>query len=248
MPKLLPLVLFVALAAGVFFAVTRDTTPPAPVFADYPAGDARKQVFFDYFVPIIAAENAAVLEWREKVQRWRDSGGPGQWQRSTFENLTANYYMEDFNRNAPEDWDALLARIDAVPASLVLAQAAKESGWGTSRFATEANNYFGERCFGTGCGNPSQHVTQGPSHEMASFDNPAESVRSYIRNLNRHRAYADFRALRAQARERGDALSGLALANGLLQYSVRGQAYVDEVRALIRHNKLEQYDECTGPC
>lgn len=248
MHKLIPAIAFIALAAGIFLFVTRDTTPPAPVFADYPAGDARKQAFFDYFAPIIAEENAKVLEWREKVEGWQNSGGPGQWQRSTLENLTSNYFMKDFNRNDPEDWNALLKRIDIVPVSLALAQAAKESGWGTSRFAVSANNYFGEWCFAKGCGVVPENRNSGATHEVASFDNPADSVRSYLRNLNRHRAYAAFRELRAEEREKGSALSGLSLAGGLSEYSERGPVYVEELRSMIRHNELEPYDECNTPC
>jgi len=80
-------------------------------------------------------------------------------------------------------------------------------------------------------------------HEVAAFDNPQASVQSYINNLNTHAAYQGLREIRANLREQNKPLSGAALANGLVRYSERGQAYVDELQAMIRHNQLDMLDQ-----
>lgn len=242
MPKIFIPIIIAAIVAVVIVRELRDTAPPAPAFSDYPAGEARKTAFFDYFAPLVAAENERIRKQRERVLAWRDAGGPGPWQRSAFETLAADYFMADFNPEEKDDWDELLERIDTIPASLPLAQAAKESGWGTSRFATTANNYFGERCFSPGCGVVPQGRPQGATYEFTRFASPAESVRHYLRNLNRHRAYARLRDIRARARDREEPLTGIALTAGLENYSERGHRYLEEIRSLIRFNSLEQYE------
>ena len=83
---------------------------------------------------------------------------------------------------------------------------------------------------------------EGASHEVAVFANPRKSVESYIHNLNTNAAYAGFRQLRADMRQRQQQLSGATLAEGLLKYSSRGEEYVDELRSMIRVNRLEQFD------
>ncbi|NND68171.1 MAG: flagellar biosynthesis protein FlgJ [Halioglobus sp.] len=234
--------------AAVYWSTQREAVVSAPVFSEIPAGDARKEAFFAYFAPLIAAHNAAILKQREKVLEWREAGGPGWWQGGEFEALTAKYFMQEFDAASEEDWNELLERVDIVPVSLGLAQAAKESGWGTSRFATSANNYFGQWCFEPGCGVVPEKRNAGATHEVANFESPGKSVRSYLQNLNRHRAYARFRDIRAQARTTGGPATGLALAEGLDEYSERGGAYVKELRSMIRYNELDRYDDCGAAC
>jgi Bax protein len=130
-----------------------------------------------------------------------------------------------------------LARVDTVPLSLVLAQAANESSWGQSRFAQEGNNLFGEWCFREGCGIVPEQRSAGKSHEVAAFDSVNASVRSYLHNLNTGRAYAALRKLRQQARAAGEAPKAMVLASGLARYSERGLAYVHEIKAMIRSNR-----------
>ncbi len=240
MQKALPVALVAAAAAVVLFFSLRES---APAFADYPAGEARKAVFLDYFAPLVAAQNAEILEQREQILEWRDNGVTGWWQSRALAAIAGNYYMEDFDTSADEDWSELLRRVDAVPVSLALAQAATESGWGTSRFATDANNYFGELCFEAGCGLVPENRGSGATYEIASFASPAASVENYLRNLNRHRAYAALRDIRARARAAGERVTGIALAAGLENYSTRGRKYVEELRAMIRVNSLHTYNE-----
>jgi Bax protein len=136
----------------------------------------------------------------------------------------------------------MLSRVNVLPKALVLTQAANESAWGTSRFATKANNYFGHWCYTKGCGLVPRQRNEGSSHEVATFSSSQESVHRYFMNLNRNRAYADLRAIRAKLAAQGDNLlttaSATELTNGLLKYSERGSDYVTDLQAMIRHNEV----------
>lgn len=136
---------------------------------------------------------------------------------------------------------ALLDRVDVIPASLVLAQAAMESAWGTSRFVREGNNLFGQWVF-SARGMTPKNRPDGANYSVARYETLAESVAAYTRNLNTLWAYQEFRDIRARMRAIG-AMQSQQLAQGLLRYSTRRQAYVDEIRSMIRTNQLESYDE-----
>jgi uncharacterized FlgJ-related protein len=136
----------------------------------------------------------------------------------------------------------LRVRVDEVPVSLVLAQAANESGWGTSRFASEGYALFGQWSFGgSGMLPEAQRQTLG-DYRVAAFESPLMSVIAYMRNLNTHAAYARLRELRANARTAGQPLIGYDLAGGLDRYSERGQEYVDDLHAMIETNLLRDAD------
>ena len=124
--------------------------------------------------------------------------------------------------------------------SLVLAQAANESGWGTSRFARQANNYFGMWCYQAGCGLKPRQRDQGQSHEVKHFKHVQDSVISYLHNLNTNRAYQPLRDLRQTTRDLGAPLRGVLLAEGLHAYSSRGEAYIKDIQTMIIANDLEQ--------
>ncbi|MDX8381543.1 MAG: glucosaminidase domain-containing protein, partial [Ghiorsea sp.] len=156
-----------------------------------------------------------------------------------------NWKQEDFddagnakerNKDGSTPWAALLKRVDTVPLELVLSQAANESAWGTSRFARKANNLFGQWCFTKGCGLVPSRRNAGSTHEVAAFKSPQLSVRSYLRNLNTGRVYKDLRTIRAQKRAQGKTATAFELAEGLNKYSERGQAYVKEIRSMIKYN------------
>ena len=123
-----------------------------------------------------------------------------------------------------------------------LTQAAMESAWGTSRFAREGNNLFGQWCYQPGCGIVPKRRREGQVHEVASFDVVDAAVASYLRNINSHRAYADLRAARADLRAANQPVTGNAMANHLLRYSERGLDYVEEIQSMIRVNKLAVLD------
>jgi len=137
----------------------------------------------------------------------------------------------------------LLMRVDVIPPSLALAQAASESGWGTSRFAAQGNSLFGEWTWGKGLRPAEQRTSQLGDYRIAAFDSTAEAAYSYALNLNTGRAYRDLRLKRADLRRQGLRISGTILAETLRTYSERGQAYVDDLKALIRQNRLDGADD-----
>ncbi len=214
----------------------------APDFTEFAAGDARKAAFFDFMAPLIEQENEAVLSSRERLLALQEAGSPGWAERRWLMLLAERYELEEFDPGDAAERAQLIKRVDTVPASIAMAQAANESAWGTSRFARLGNNYFGQWCFVRGCGLVPEARNEGASHEVAAFDSARESVRRYMNNINTHNAYAELRTRRASLRSEGNDISGLALAPALIRYSERGQAYVNELQAMIRGNELQQYD------
>lgn len=132
---------------------------------------------------------------------------------------------------------ALLRRVDQLPESLVMMQAANESAWGTSRFARKGFNFFGQWCFRKGCGLIPNERDQGLSHEVARFSDVEASVRAYFFNINTNPAYDLLRELRYVQRRENEPLNGELLASGLSHYSSRGEAYVLEISDMIRFNQ-----------
>lgn len=218
--------------------------PPLPDFALYEDTDARKEAFFGYFLPLVEMRNEEILKLRADLLHLRERAGDlsGRQQRRLVQ-LAADYEINEFDSNEAGDWDTLLRRVDVVPPSLALAQAANESGWGLSRFALEGNNYFGHWCYVEGCGLIPDSRPAGARHEVAAFDSPAQSVQRYIRNLNSHDAYRELRLKRSELRQNEELITGLELAEGLTQYSQRGQEYIRELQAMIRFNELDVLDE-----
>lgn len=218
-------------------------SPSSPNFSKFAAGDERKQAFTSYFVPLIKAKNTEILKDRATAIALRNNSTTlGFFDRRSAHSLAEDYAIREFDEGNTQHWNELLNRVNTVPPSLALAQAANESAWGTSRFAQEGNNYFGQWCFQPGCGLIPKSRTAGKTHEVAKFSSPAQSVQAYIDNLNRNSAYESLRSLRAQRAEKSGSYSGIELANGLLKYSERGQDYVIEIQSMIRINQLEQYD------
>jgi len=124
----------------------------------------------------------------------------------------------------------------------VLAQSANESAWGTSRFATKGNNFFGQWCFRKGCGLVPESRDTDADHEVRKFHDARESVFAYIDNLNSNAAYRKLRESRAKLRQEKAPITGLALVHGLIHYSQRGMAYVQEIEGLINYNKLWRFN------
>ena len=213
-----------------------------PDFTEYAAGPERKQAFFDYFLPLVQQRNAELAATREELLTLRSRAGLGTRERERVAEIAARYRISDFDADNADHWELLLRRVDVVPPSLALAQAANESAWGTSRFAQQGNNFFGQWCFEPGCGIVPKHRDAGKTHEVASFESPAESVNAYIRNLNRNSAFKPLRDIREELREDDETVTGVELAEGLQRYSERGDEYIAELQSMIRYNKLQQYD------
>jgi Bax protein len=142
-----------------------------------------------------------------------------------------------------DDLDEMARRIDTVPPSLALAQAAEESGWGTSRFAYEGNALFGQRAYGPDDGSTPSLRAADDSFRVRAYSDLGGAVRSYIHNLNTHPAYAPFRKERAKKRAADQALTGHALAETLVRYSERGADYVKTLQSLIKANRLNDFDK-----
>ncbi|MCP5366782.1 MAG: glucosaminidase domain-containing protein [Hyphomicrobiales bacterium] len=200
----------------------------------------RKTVFFKTVLPLVLVVNEEIRAERQRLWRLR-------YQRDTDQDLDAvdrlwlmtmaeKYDVED------EDIDTLLRRADVIPPSLALAQAAEESGWGTSRFTREGNAIFGEWTFGKKSGLTPERRDEGKTHKVRIFDNLLDSVRAYANNLNTHRAYRELRLERAAMRHRGETLDGHALAAMLTRYSERGPDYVKTLRSIMRVNALRRLD------
>jgi Bax protein len=141
----------------------------------------------------------------------------------------------------------LLRRVDILPPSLVLAQAAIESGWGTSRFVREGNNLFGQWVTGDTPGQVPSDADPADGYRVAAYDTIAHSVRSYLRNLNTHRAYRQLRHWRADLRAAGEPLDSMILSASLVRYSERGEAYVEDLLRVIRGNRLDLLDHGERP-
>jgi Bax protein len=152
-------------------------------------------------------------------------------------NLAKIYKVRIDTLNDKAAWTSLIHRVDIVPVPLALAQSANESNWGTSRFAQQGNNFFGLWCFVEGCGLVPARRDKGATHEVASFKSVEESVAYYILNLNTLMAYQPLRTIRRQHRDQGKTLTGSAMAAGLINYSERGEDYVQDIQTMIRINK-----------
>lgn len=215
-----------------------------PDFDELEAGPERKQAFFEFLLPIIEEQNREILEIREELLLL--SKNPDElslFDRMMVRDLAEFYEVEDFDFDNAGDWDVLIRRVDIIPPSMALAQAANESAWGTSRFVEEGNNFFGHWCFEKGCGMVPNSRPVGATHEVADFDSAEESVERYFYNINHHPAYRELRLHRAALRDEDDLILGLEMIQGLEQYLERGEAYIQELRSMIRFNELSEYDK-----
>jgi uncharacterized FlgJ-related protein len=209
----------------------------------------KKQLFFRYIAPIVLRINELILEDRGRAKDLIERLDHGQsvtaedqtWLRE----VSVKYKVLDSTNEQlnSEVLTELLMRVDVVPPSLALAQAASESGWGTSRFASAGNALFGQWTWGKGMKPTEQRTSEFGDQRVAAFDSTVLAAYSYAFNLNTGRAYRDFRLKRADLRRQKQRISGTVLAETLLHYSERGQAYVNDLEALIRQNRLDAVDD-----
>ena len=225
---------------------TAEKEPSLPNFAEISDVEEKKKTFIAYIRPLIAEVNAGVATDREKIEklrdRLRDGDGISRRERRWLNRVAKRYALAATERPTERFFKRLLLRVDRIPPSLVLAQAAKESAWGASRFAREGNNLFGIRCYTPGCGIVPRKRAPGARHEVKKYEDVGSCVEDYVSNLNTNQAYYELWRIRADLRARGESLSGYLLAKGLARYSSRGTAYVKEIQSLIRFNRLEDLD------
>ena len=213
-------------------------------FMNIKSVNKRKKLFINTLLPIIFVENRKILEERKRIlDWWNQSGGDVAsrefWPNWLFE-LSEKYDYKESSIGS------LLIRVDIVPLSLVLSQAAIESGWGSSRYLNEGNAIFGQYTFDRKKGIKPRDREIGKKFFVKKFSTLSESVRSYLKNINTHLAYEDFRQERRKLRMNGESLSGNVLANFLENYSERNQAYVDDLKLLIETNNFMKFDKTNG--
>lgn len=224
--------------------VRKGQTHVPPVFvnslpdnmADLSVTD-RKSVFMRIVLPLVLRVNDRLQADHDKILRLRDKLNQGELagaDHAWLKNMFTTYRVEN------GDIAELLKRVDVIPTELAMAQAIEESGWGTSRFAQHGNSLFGQQTFG-GDGMMPEDRAQGRTHTVSGFDNLMETVWAYATNLNRHHAYENFRAMRAQMRANGEALDGYQLAGTLIAYSERREKYAKSLRAIMQANHLVSY-------
>ena len=213
-----------------------------PDFAAITDVRARKLEFFAYLLPLVARENERLAGQRRRLEGIRDR----LWYdgRLTAEDyrwlvtMAADYRVAFDDPEAATFWQRILRRVDAVPERLVLIQAAVESAWGTSRFAREGNNLFGQWCFRPGCGLVPSERAEEATHEVATFATVRAAVAAYLWNLNTGATYTGLREIRSRLRARGQYPRADALAVGLAGYSERRQDYVADLMLMIRQNDV----------
>ncbi|MAI12129.1 MAG: hypothetical protein CBD27_10595 [Rhodospirillaceae bacterium TMED167] len=200
----------------------------------------RKELFFKSVLPLVlhineqirADRTRLIAVRRMKANQQKISAADQLW-------LAA---LADRYKVHRDDLSELTRRADIIPPSIALAQAAEESGWGTSRFVIEGNALFGQWTVEGDRGIVPARRDADRSHKIKVFETLLDAVRAYAHNLNTHRAYRQFRSERADFRRGSTFLDGLALSSSLSKYSERGEDYVESLRSLIRGNRLGKLD------
>ncbi|MFI3246458.1 MAG: glucosaminidase domain-containing protein [Ferrimonas sp.] len=211
-----------------------------PQFAQINNVNEKKQAFFNYLRPKIELQNARIQTERQTLLRVLDKMQRNRTlSNSDKEALTAISlrYRWELRSLDVSGLQQLLSRVDTLPVEMVLIQAANETGWGSSRFAIEGNNYFGQWCFTAGCGLVPQARSTGMNHEVARFADADGSIASYLLNLNTNAAYQGLRQRRAELHQQQQSVTATELIPTLLAYSERKQEYVDELLAMLRQNR-----------
>jgi Bax protein len=217
---------------------------------DVPSIHERKNLFVGIVLPLILHHNAVVLERRARLRRLAGYpiGALARAEQQWLLRLARLYrvvqpesLIPDITKAAREE---LSRRVDTIPISLALAQAAAESGWGTSRFARRGNALFGQWTWNQGAGLIPNARDEGRAHAVRAFSQLASSVRAYAHNLNVSHHYRDFRFARALLRRAGppDGTWGHILVGHLEKYSEEGVEYIDKIRSIIRVNAFGDFD------
>ena len=196
----------------------------------------KKNLFIQIVLPLILKENTQIRLDRKKLfvilNKSNNSEAEKKWLNMKFK----QYGVKS------KDLFTLKIRMDEVPTSLAIAQAAKETGWGTSRFALEGNALFGQWTF-SGEGLKPLAIDGDKTHKVMKFQILQASIRAYQRNLNTHSSYKKFRKLRALARENNEKLDSLILADSLDQYAATGKEYTEILKKIIKQNALKDFDD-----
>ena len=194
----------------------------------------KKETFLQILLPLVVAENEKIKEDRQyllKILKENESEKKKKWLNKKYK----AYKVSDKNINQ------LIEKVDIIPTSIALAQAAKESGWGTSRFALEGNAIYGQWTW-NGDGIEPLEKTKDQNHKILKFPLLRASVKAYITNLNTHRGYKNFRLKRAELRKQNKKLTGLELIHELENYAQTGKQYTKILAQIIKQNDLEELE------
>ena len=197
----------------------------------------KKNLFIQIILPLVLEENNRIRLDRKKLfsilNKNMNSDKEKKWLLSKFKQYGV----------VNNDLSTLKVRMDIIPVSLAIAQAAKETGWGTSRFAIEGNALFGQWTWSGEGIKPAGVDSEESSHKVMKFKVLKASVRAYQRNLNTHGSYKKFRSARANMRDRDEELDSLILAEYLDKYAATGKEYTKIIKQIIKQNDLKDFDK-----
>jgi Bax protein len=196
----------------------------------------KRELFIKIVLPLILHENEKIIDDRKRLFKilGKNFNSPGE--KVWFNRRFKEYKIKD------KDLAELKMRMDIIPVSIALAQAANESGWGTSRFALEGNALFGQWTWSKKGISP-KNKDPNQSHKILQFQILKASVRAYKNNLNTHNAYKEFREVRAKLRQSGTTITGLALIKYLKRYASIGEKYTEIIEGIMVQNSLTDFDK-----
>ena len=196
----------------------------------------RKEFFIQIVLPLILKENNNIRLDRKTLFNIINKSNNTKIEKKWLKNKFKQYGIPS------KDLSILKIRMDEIPVSLAIAQAAKETGWGTSRFAQEGNALFGQWTW-SGEGLKPKEADQNKGHKVMKFNVLQASVRAYQRNLNTHSSYENFRLARAQLRDSNRPLDSILLSQFLKNYAETGNQYVEVLQKIIKQNNLKDFDD-----
>ena len=196
----------------------------------------RKEFFIQIVLPLILKENNNIRLDRKRLFDIINKNSNTSLEKKWLDKKYKQYGIPS------KDLSILKIRMDEIPVSLALAQAAKETGWGTSRFAQEGNALFGQWTW-SGEGLKPKDADKNQGHKVMKFNVLQASVRAYQRNLNTHSTYKSFRIARAELRDKGKNLDSMILSKYLDEYAQTGEKYVEVLQQIIKQNNLKDFDD-----
>ena len=196
----------------------------------------RKEFFIQIVLPLILEENKNIKLDRKRLFSIINKNNNSSSEKRWLEKKYKQYGIPS------RDLSILKRRMDIVPVSLALAQAAKETGWGTSRFAQQGNALFGQWTW-SGEGLKPKDAEKNEGHKVMKFNVLQASVRAYQRNINTHSSYEEFRLARAKLRDLGEPLDSMILSAYLHKYAETGNEYVKVLQKIIQQNNLKDFDD-----
>ena len=195
----------------------------------------KKETFIKIVLPLVVAENEKILDDKIKLKKIISKKKTTEKEKSWLRLKLREYKVKN------SDFAELDKRMDIIPVSIALAQAAKESGWGTSRFALEGNAIFGQWTW-TGQGIEPLNKGKHEGHKILRFPILRASVKAYKNNLNTHKGYAEFREKRSTYRKRNKSIKGLNLTDTLDRYAQTGKEYTEILEQIIKQNNLSDFE------